>query len=273
MRFDCHAHVYDHVVSLGPARYLPERSAPLATWLALQRAHDLLGGVIVQVSFLGTDNTQLLDALSMLDRRRFAGVAVVPLDVDEETLAELVGGGVRGLRWNLVGGAELPDPRGPVERAFLQRIAGCGLHLEVQLESARLAGLLPSLLGEAETLVVDHLGLPIADDPRDEPWLNTLAALGDRSGLYVKLSAPYRSAVDPHPHLRRLVDLLNCDRFVWGSDWPHTRHERVGRYDALLHEMNALGAGDVAANRLYGLATCDTEAGSDLSVGTLPSPD
>ena len=109
IRFDCHVHVYEEVTATRGARYVPAVPAPLAGWQAGMARHGLSGGVIVQVSFLGFDNSQLLDALSRLDRQRFAGVAVVPDEIDAGALDALVAAGIRGIRWNLVRGAPVPS--------------------------------------------------------------------------------------------------------------------------------------------------------------------
>lgn len=251
--FDCHAHVYERVAPVGRPRYTPAGPAPLGSWLRRLAEHGLKGGVIVQVSFHGGDNAQLLEALSQVDRRRFAGVAVVGERVSDPDLGRLVDGGVRGVRWNLVAGASLPDPDAPNVRRHLFRLRDHGLHLELQLESRRLASLLPRLAKAAGTLVVDHVGLPEAPDPTKEPWLDALERLEDRRGVHVKLSAPYRSVVDPRPHIRRLTHLLPPDQMIWGSDWPHTRHEDVATFAALKEEVAGLIDDRTAAARLYDL--------------------
>ena len=256
IRYDCHAHVYDHVTPVPSARYAPARPAPLDRWLALQSDHGIRGGVIVQVSFLGTDNGQLLGALSSLDRTRFAGVAVAPLDVTETELRRLSDGGVRGLRWNLVSGAAPPDPDDPVTRALFARLAAWGLHLEVQLESPRWADYLPALVRAAAPaklpVVVDHMGLPALARAEDEPWLNALQGCDGRDLIFVKLSAPYRGRAGG-AHLDRLTGLLPPDRLIWGSDWPHTRHEAVATYAGDLERLSPLIDDAAAARRLYGL--------------------
>ena len=252
IRFDCHAHVYERLLPVAGARYVPSEKAPLAQWLAHQAEAGLSGGVIVQVSFLGTDNSQLVEALSGLDRGRFAGIAVTALDVSEADLQALAESGVRGLRWNLVSGAALPDPGDPVVRRLAAALQASGMHLEVQLESARLASYLPALAALPVPVVIDHLGLPCAEAPA-EPWLAALARLSTREGVYVKISAPYRAAVDPRAHVERLLTLLPQDRLVWGSDWPHTRHEAQARYDGLLAEARAHIDDAGAVRALYGI--------------------
>lgn len=251
--FDAHVHVYDQVAAVGRVRYLPDRPAPLADWLDLLAAHGLKGGVIVQVSFLGTDNRMMLDALERLDRSHFAGVAVVDTDAGAGELSGLRAAGVRGLRWNLVAGAPVPDPADPEVRHFLGRMRDAGLHLEIQLESSRLAPVLAPLARAAGGLVIDHLGLPEAADPAAEPWFRALAALPSDHGVHVKASAPYRSRVAVDGHVAWLAQRLGPDRILWGSDWPHTRHEARAAYRGLLDRLPPILDDAAAAARLYGL--------------------
>lgn len=256
IRFDCHAHVYETVTAVPGARYVPQVAAPLSAWLAHQARHGLQGGVIVQVSFLGQDNSQLCAALAGLDRDRFAGVAVVPLDVTGGALDRLASAGVRGLRWNLVRGAVVPDLAGPQVRGFAEALRARGLHLEIHLEGPRLAPLLPALTDLGVPLVVDHFGLPSEPRPGDDPLIGAVAALSDPAPLYVKFAAHYRVPFDVTPHAARLLDLIGTDRIVWGSDWPHTQHEARTGYAETASRIADWGALDdgAAAQALYGIA-------------------
>lgn len=257
IHFDCHAHVYEHIHHVAAARYRPTKPAPLADWRALQSRQGLRGGVIVQVSFLGTDNTQLLAALSDLDRSRFAGVAVVDIGCDSTKLAELVAAGIRGIRWNLVAGSAIPELNSPALLDFCARLREQGLHLEIHLESARLAPILAALTELPVPVVIDHMGLPAAAEADKEPWINALTDCAQRDSLFVKLSAPYRGVLDPRAHLERLLHLLPPDHFLWGSDWPHTRHETVATYQGLLKALRDRIDDRYAAKTLYGLTALD----------------
>ncbi|PJE26129.1 2-pyrone-4,6-dicarbaxylate hydrolase [Pseudooceanicola marinus] len=252
--FDCHAHVYERVCAVPGARYVPGAPAPLETWLRMQSDHGLHGGVIVQVSFLGTDNSQLLDALSTLDRDRFAGIACVALDSPESVMRDLGEAGVRGVRWNLVSGAALPDPTDKTVQRFLDILRAHDMHVEVQLESARWADYLPALSRAPVPVVVDHMGLPASENAQGEPWLNALAACPTRAPFFVKLSAPYRGVPDARGHLDRLTALLPADRFVWGSDWPHTRFEQVASYAGRLEDLSVRFDDREASKTLYGIS-------------------
>ena len=255
IQFDCHAHVYETVTAVKGARYVPAAPAPLADWLAHQAAHGLKGGVIVQVSFLGTDNSELCAALAGLDRQRFAGVGVVPLDVSEAALDALVAAGVRGLRWNLVRGVTLPDLAAPATRRFLDLLRARGLHLDIHLEGPRLAGWLPALTDQGVDVVIDHFGLPGEPDAGRDPLIGAVAGLADRSALFFKFSAGYRVPFDIRPHATELLSLIGLDRVVWGSDWPHTQHESRTSYASTREAAHHWGplADQAAARHLYGI--------------------
>lgn len=256
IHFDCHAHVYETVDAIAGARYVPHQTAPLSVWCRHLQTHELMGGVIVQVSFLGNDNSELCAALAQLDRTRFAGVAVVPTSVGKDDIERLRAAGVRGFRWNLVRGAALPDLKGRQVRNFLSIIQRCGMHIELHLESPRLATFIGPLLDTGTTVVVDHLGLPSASNPEDDPWIKAMRQRKDLSGLYVKLSAPYRTPFACRSHALALHDLLPPDHLVWGSDWPHTQHEAVMDYDQSARWRSDCGllSDTQAVEVLYGLS-------------------
>ncbi|WP_294610861.1 amidohydrolase family protein [Roseovarius sp.] len=253
IQFDCHAHVYETVTAIDGARYVPDQPAPLVDWLAHQDAHGLHGGVIVQVSFLGTDNSEMCKALSKLDRSRFAGVGVVPLDVSDESLDRLVGAGMRGVRWNLVRGTALPDLDTKPAKLFLTKLRDRDLHLELHLEGPRLAPVLPVLADQGVNLVIDHFGLPSEPDARIDPMIRAVSGLRDRSAVYFKFAAHYRTPFDIAPHASELLGLLPDNRIVWGSDWPHTQHENSTRYADVWSRSNEwrVSSDRAAARKLY----------------------
>lgn len=255
MLTDCHAHVYHSTEVIPGARYRPAAPAPLSDWLALRAASGVGGGVLVQPSFFGTDNRQMLDLLATLDPARVRGVAVVDLSAGSGMLEDLHRAGVRGLRWNCVQGAALPDPAERGVADFLGRIAEAGLHLELHLEEGRLCDYLPVLLPRVPRLVVDHFGLPRGARP---VWQQAIPA-GQEGRVFVKLSAPYRggAAPDPGAAVAALAERIPADHMVWGSDWPWTRHEAGRDYAALATQAagwTEMGA-DIAAGArtLYGL--------------------
>ena len=61
---DTHAHVFRQGLALADTRrHTPDYDATLTQYLALLDAHGVARGVLVQPSFLGTDNSHLVAAL------------------------------------------------------------------------------------------------------------------------------------------------------------------------------------------------------------------
>ncbi len=246
---DSHAHVFHRGQTLAAdRRYSPDYDAPLSRYLAHLDAVGLSHGILVQPSFLGTDNSLLLDCLAQAPRR-LRGVVVVEPDISAETLAALVCQGVCGVRLNLMGQA-LPDLAAPRWRHFLQQLAELGLHLELHRHASDLPALLGPALETGVTVVVDHFGRPDPDLGDHDPALQELCRWADPgSALWFKLSAPYRNAPKDSTTtliMQRAQATAECllaafgpERFVWGSDWPHTQHERqtnfTQEYEAMPH--------------------------------------
>lgn len=67
---DAHAHVFARSLALTPdRRYAPQADALLEDYLAHLDTHGLHAGVLIQPSFLGTDNRYMLDAIRQAPRR------------------------------------------------------------------------------------------------------------------------------------------------------------------------------------------------------------
>ena len=227
---DCHAHVFTRDLPLaGERRYVPASNATIADFLGMLDRNGMSHGVLVQPSFLGTDNTYMLEALRR-EPRRLRGIAVVAPETAPDELGRLDQAGVVGLRLNLIG---RPDPMFHTEvwRRHLAHVAALGWQVEVHAEAHRLPGVLSPLLDTGVVLVVDHFGRPDAQAGIDDPGFRYLLTLGATRRVWVKLSAAYRNGPDgvgertaaaAVPLLRAAFGL---DRLVWGSDWPHTQFE------------------------------------------------
>ncbi|WP_142850017.1 amidohydrolase [Telmatospirillum sp. J64-1] len=259
--FDCHVHVFsaDSPVVSG-ARYRPAQAAPLDAWQRNLRENRLRGGVIVQVSFLGYDNSQLVEALRQAGEN-YRGIAMADPAGPVEDLEALAEAGVVGLRWNLVQNPNLPDPKAEPWKSQIAQMKALGWHLQIQLEGPRLPALLPALLETGLTVVVDHLGLPAGNGPAEDEGFRTLLDAAAEERLWVKLSAPYRSqAAADAGYAKALLEAIGPERLVWGSDWPWTRFEDRHDYaqtlgwlaewvpdDAARHQIL-----DLSPRRLYG---------------------
>lgn len=231
---------------MTPARrYTPQQDAPLSSFCTLLEGNGLAGAVIVQPSFLGSDNSFLLSALAEARERNTEldiwGVVAVPPATPTEDLERLRDCGVIGARMNLLG-APVPDLSAPVWRSFFKVVNQLGWHLELHVEGPRLPAVLPELIKRCDRVVIDHFGLP---DPKQPQACRGLRHLLDapKDALWVKASAPYRvfeglptaeAARRCGPLYRILVEALGENRVLWGSDWPWTRFASVERYDLTL---------------------------------------
>ena len=99
---DSHFHVFEAGQAVPEARYSPSYAAPLSNWQSAASEVGVTHGVLVQTSFMGTDNSYLLKHLQQ-NPDTLRGVAVVALDAGFEQLADLNTQGVRGIRINLAG--------------------------------------------------------------------------------------------------------------------------------------------------------------------------
>lgn len=241
---DTHAHVFHQGLALANTRrHTPDYDATLAEYLGLLDAHGLTHGVLVQPSFLGTDNSHLVEALRAAPAR-LRGVAVVAQDASESELQALADAGVVGIRLNLFG-LDTPALQTPAWQVLLARVNALNWHVEVHLQAARLDGVLPALLATGCRIVVDHFGRP---DPAlgvlDEGF-QYLLRQADSGRIWVKLAAPYRNWAAPacaaagRLATQQLLDAYTPERLMWGSDWPHTEHRHLASYPAATQWLDA----------------------------------
>jgi predicted TIM-barrel fold metal-dependent hydrolase len=239
-RVDTHAHVFTKALPLVDGRrYAPSYDATLDTYRALLDKHDIGNAVLVQPSFLGTDNSFLLKALAN-DRERLRGVAVVSPDISEESLTRLSNQGVAGIRLNLVG-KELPDLSSAPHVALWKMLSKLDWHVELHREATDLAPLIASLLNFGLPVVVDHFGRPDPDRGTSDPGFKDLLGFGDSGRVWVKISATYRCTRPGSDFVReatgQLIDAFGVERMMWGSDWPHTQYERIADFRETLSTL------------------------------------
>jgi len=227
---DCHAHVFSRdAKAIAGARYRPAYAATLEAWQGHWATAALTHGVLVQPSFFGTDNGEMLRALA-LDRERLRGVALVDPSFDGGALARLDEGGVRALRFNLYGlGAAVATRFESEWRELLGRCARMGWHLEVFTDPGVAPAVARALEPIAIDVVFDHFAAP--DPARIASTYEALASLARSRTVWCKLSAPYRlGGADPVACARWALDAIGRRNIVWGSDWPFTRHEERQTY-------------------------------------------
>lgn len=234
---DTHAHVFTQDMRMIEGRrYTPAYDATIADYLAMLDGSGFSHGVLVQISFLGTDNSYLIEALRQ-EPARLRGIVVVEPDIATDELRALDAVGVVGVRLNLIG---LPDP--PLASAewqrHLHRLAELDWQVEVQAEAQRLPHLVPPLLGAGVRVVVDHFGRPDQALGIEDPGFRYLLTLGQTRQVWVKLSGAYRNGLAEQGEriaasaTPALLGEFGAERLLWGSDWPHTRFEHPGATSA-----------------------------------------
>jgi len=240
---DSHAHVFTRGLPLAAVRrHAPDYDATLAEYLGLLDRHGVSHGVLVQPSFLGTDNSFLLGTLRA-SPQRLRGVAVVDPETGEDELKAMDDAGICGIRLNLVG-LPLPELARADWQGLLERVHALGWHVELHCESFALAAAGQAVLDAGCQLVVDHFGRPGAALQPDAgfAWLLQQAATGR---VWVKLSAAYRNwaghsaAALSHEAAQALLRAFGPERLVWGSDWPHTQHREIVDYSTAHADLAA----------------------------------
>ena len=243
-RIDTHAHVFHSGLALAPGRrYAPDYEAPLASYLKQLDDFGMSHGVLVQPSFLGTDNSYLVECLKAT-KGRLRGIAVVDLSASEQELKLLDQAGVVGIRLNLVG-QPLPDLARPDWNALISKVAALGWQIEIQRKAGELATLAQALIAQGVTVVADHYGLPDPLFGVEDVGFKALLALGNSGKVYVKVSAPYRNGPNGRVFAKQAYPLLRAhfgiDHLMWGSDWPHTQFETTEFYAKNLSFLDELG--------------------------------
>ena len=241
---DTHAHVFSHSAQMANGRrYTPAYTASLENYLQQLDALNLASGVLIQPSFFGYDNSQLIQALAQ-SNGRCKGVAVLPPTTSSNEIETLARNGVTGIRLNLFG-QPIPDLAGPEWQAFLHRVNALSWHVEVHCPVDQLPSVIPSLQAAGCSIVVDHYGRPDFSAGTHSKELDYLCSTADSGKVWVKLSAPYRvwPSIDVEhmaPAVQTLKAHFGTERLMWGSDWPHTQHESATWASLSLHTLQSL---------------------------------
>lgn len=245
-KIDAHAHVFlASLKMLKNRRYTPAYDAAPQSYFQHLKSEGLNGALLIQPSFLGMDNSYLLNTI--LDAKQsepdllVRGVAVLNPSTSIDEMQVLKKAGITGIRLNCVSQA-VPELDQPIWRQYLKRVEKLNWHVEVQIEGKRLMPLLNQLIKTNKRIVIDHFGLPNITASHRCSGFNSLLK-NTAPDVCVKLSAPYRVFPDQAPEhaaqacdelARQLLDSIGPGRLIWGSDWPWTQHETEQDYAACL---------------------------------------
>lgn len=228
--YDGHAHVFaPDLAFITPRRYTPDYAATVDQFIAHLDACGLQGGLLTQPSFLGTDNTHMLDAVARHPDRLRAVVVVEPT-IDDRDLDSLARRGAVGIRLNLEG-RDLPDLSSDPWPGLFERLRRRNWHVELHRKARDLPRLLAPLLHAGVRICVDHFGRPDPELGADDPGFIALLDSAARGRVWVKVSAAYRTGdVERGAQLApmllsRLLGAFEVNRLIWASDWPHTQFE------------------------------------------------
>lgn len=236
MAIDTHAHVFLRDLPMPDKRRAPSGyDAPPEDYIKMLEANGMGHGVLVQPSFLGTDNSYLVAAMRKYPGR-FRGIAVVDPAIAPKELDAMDAAGVVGVRLNLVG-LPLPPFASPVWKKFLGEVNARQWQVEVHQVGPQLKPIVEGLLAEGCTVVVDHFGRPDPKLGTDDPGFRHLLTAAKTGRLYVKISAAYRNGANGRGEevalqaMPMLKDAFGLEKLLWGSDWPHTLFEKDIRYE------------------------------------------
>jgi predicted TIM-barrel fold metal-dependent hydrolase len=261
---DAHAHVWALETSRYPwyptFGFVPSTESPAADLLRQMERHDVGHAVLIQPSAYGWDHRFLLDTVQAYPTRFVAVGLVDPADAaDTERAAQLVR--VRalvGLRVNLSRDVEYATIQ--AHGQGWQQLDTLGIPICLRAEPAHWE-LLPGILERhrGARIVVDHLGLPEADNlPRAIDLLAELAVFEHCSlkicglGRFSRTAPPYP---DTWPLVRAAHRAFGSSRLLWGSDYPEGGQDGYDAAVRAIESMPFLSAPD--RDRLMSETSCE----------------
>lgn len=245
MKFvDTHAHVFTKNVAVSNARYQPSYDATPENYIGLLDAHQMQFGVLIQPSFLGTDNSYMIDTIKQYPSR-LKGVAVVPFDSSLSELRSLASQGIVGARLNLFS-KSLPEFASNEWLTFISNLSTINWQVELHCPPSYHVPLLTELKKFDVQVVLDHFGRIDPTKGFNDPDYHTLLSLLDPEQHWIKVSGFYRLGQDQEgialaqQAYNALKEKGMLHRLVWGSDWPHTQHESMITYDKTIDAFHQI---------------------------------
>lgn len=221
---DCHMHVFLEGFPARPGGPPITELASVDDYRTVQKRLRLERVVLTQPNAYQFANGAILSALGQFGPDRARAVIVVAPDTGVPDLERLHARGVRGARiMNLPGGAVPIAAMKPVE----DRVRDMGWHLMVQFNGREIDGHLDALDAIESDYVIDHLGKFMPPVAADDPRVDALCRLLDRSNAWLKICGAYETSLtgapdfaDVAPLARRLIAHAP-ERLIWGTNWPH----------------------------------------------------
>lgn len=225
--WDCHTHIYGPWARFplpADAAYQPA-PAPFPELLSMHRRLGISNGVLVQAAPYGTNHSAILEAIASSEGR-YRGVGIIDESTSDYDLQALHEGGLRGIRFNLMG--HLPGGRDPHKlRRLAERVAPLGWHVLLHGELPILLPFLQNWRGLSTPIVIDHMARPDLTAPVDPALMRDFCTELGHANRWIKLSGIDRAMSGQSgswqqglDHARKLLEPA-AERAIWGSDWPH----------------------------------------------------
>jgi len=247
---DCHCHILTaRMPFVEDAWIRPDYEYSVESYLGDLDRFGISFGVIAAASLYGDYNDYTLWALERHKRLR-ATLAPDPT-TDLPTLRRLKEQGVAGVRLQFTDRLPLPDFSSFAYSKYLNRLADCGLHVELNASGAHLSQILPALKGRGINIVVDHFGLLRSPGGMAGEGFQAVLRALEHGNVWVKISAGFRlEAGIPRAAAARLLALGGAERLLWGSDSPFVGKEQEVSYAATLQMFQEIIPDSVTRRRI-----------------------
>jgi predicted TIM-barrel fold metal-dependent hydrolase len=256
---DAHVHVWTPDVAKFPrpasrgATYRPDSFTP-EQLLTIARPSGVSRIVLVQMSFYGSDNSYMLDAIKRYPKV-FAGIGILDPNNPEvrSEMIRLLALKVRGYR--ITPGS---DERGWLESPGMQAMWRCGAEKGIAMCPLIGPGAIPSVNRMCEKfpdtpVVIDHMARIGADGLIRETDIRALCGLARHRNTHVKVSAFYALGKKQYPYtdliplIRALYDAYGSQRLMWASDSPfqvQAPHTYAGSIELVRDRLSFLSTED-----------------------------
>lgn len=248
---DCHVHIYEDQYPLIPNVAVIPPHSPVSSYREVQQALGLERAVIVQPTGYGFDNRCTLAALAeMGDSAR--GIALIAPDASDADIQRLHTGGMRGVRYMMLGGALPWDSLEPMAA----RLQNFDWMVNLQLDGRTLPEHEAVLKRLPCKLVIDHTGKFLEPVSPDHPSFQSLLRVLDTGRAWIKLSAPYETsktgapAYDDVSLLARTLAEKFPERCLWASNWPHPGRNPPPSNGAMYDLLFAWTSSDAARQKI-----------------------
>jgi len=228
---DCHAHVWGAQMQWSPTAWArPSYVYAAEDFIADMDRCGIRYGVIAAASLFGTYSDYTLDALRR--HKRLRATAIVDPAITLPDLRRLRDKGIVGIRLQWFMLDPLPDLAGADYRRLCGHLRDLDMHIHLNIEGQRLAGIARQLVETGVKLVIDHYGWHDFGPRLEADSYKAMLRLMEGGAVWVKLSSGFRrpDADLPADYVRDLLARFGPERLLWGSDAPFVGHEHATSY-------------------------------------------